>query len=265
MNQPQQQVSKRNRNPNNVPDGILLIDKVEDMTSHDVVAIARRQLWYRKIGHCGTLDPMATGLIILLLGKATKLQDQLMGDSKIYQGGLTLGATTHSQDRTGDIVEEKAYDHLTTKEIEDAFAGYSGKFEQIPPMVSAIKINGVRLYKLARKGQEVERKPRKVEVLNYQIKSIELPKVEFEVHCTKGFYVRTYAHDIGQDLGCGSHLHSLRRTASGLFSLDTHADKVLSAETLKTTTVDQLIADYIIPLDEVKSLLGIVDEPKIDS
>ncbi len=255
MKQTQQQVSKRNRNVNNVPDGILLINKVEDMTSHDVVAIARRQLNYRKIGHCGTLDPMATGLIILLLGKATKLQDQLMADTKIYQGGLTLGATTHSQDKTGEIIEERDYQDITQKEIEAAFEHYKGKFEQIPPMVSAIKIDGVRLYKLARKGQEVERKPRKVEVLDYKIESINIPQVEFEVHCTKGFYVRTYAHDVGQYLNCGAHLHRLHRTASGLFSLD--SDKVLSAETLKTTTVDQLKSDYIIPLDEVKQLLGI--------
>ncbi len=255
MKQTQQQVSKRNRNINDVPDGILLIDKVEDMTSHDVVAIARRQLNYRKIGHCGTLDPMATGLIILLLGKATKLQDQLMADSKTYQGGLTLGATTNSQDRTGEIEQERDYQHVTSEQVRDAFAHYQGKFEQIPPMVSAIKIDGVRLYKLARKGQEVERKARKVEVLNYKIESINLPQVEFEVHCTKGFYVRTYAHDIGQHLNCGAHLHRLHRTASGLFNLD--SDKALSAETLKTTTVDELKSRYIIPLDEVKQLLGI--------
>ena len=140
--------------------GVLLVDKGPDMTSHDVVAVARRCLNMKKIGHCGTLDPMATGMLILVLGTGTKLQDLLMSEDKEYTGSLKLGATTSTQDREGEILEEKPVPALTEEEIKAAFDAYKGDFYQMPPMVSAIKINGVPLYKLARKGQVVEREPR---------------------------------------------------------------------------------------------------------
>ena len=145
--------------------GVLLVDKGPDMTSHDVVAVARRCLNMKKIGHCGTLDPMATGMLILVLGSGTKLQDLLMSEDKEYTGSLKLGATTSTQDREGEILEEKPVPALTEEEIKAAFDSYKGDFYQTPPMVSAIKINGVPLYKLARKGQEVEREPRFVRVM----------------------------------------------------------------------------------------------------
>ncbi|MDA7618879.1 tRNA pseudouridine(55) synthase TruB, partial [bacterium] len=181
------------------------------MTSHDVVAIARRQLKMKKIGHCGTLDPMATGLLMLVINRATKIQDLLMSEDKTYVGTITLGSTTSTQDKEGEIVEEKEVPDLSEEQIRGAFDKYMGDFEQIPPMVSAIKKDGVPLYKLARKGQVVERAPRPVFITNYELTRTELPEIDFSVDCSKGFYVRSYAHDIGADLGCGGHLSALRR------------------------------------------------------
>ncbi len=202
------------------PSGVLLVDKAPDMTSHDVVAIGRRALNTKKIGHCGTLDPMATGLLMLVVGKATKIQDLLMSEDKVYEGTLTLGQRTSTQDRQGEVVEEKEVGDYSEEQIKAAFDAYTGEFEQLPPMVSAIKQGGVPLYKLARKGQEVERKLRPVKVSGYEISRVALPEVDFRVECTKGFYVRTYANDIGEKLGCGAHLSALRRTNSGKFTLD---------------------------------------------
>ena len=201
------------------PNGVLLVDKGEDMTSHDVVAVARRCLNTKKIGHCGTLDPMATGMLILVIGSATKIQDLLMAEDKEYVGALRLGTTTNSQDREGEVVEEKPVPPFTREEITAAFDSFRGDFYQMPPMVSAIKIGGVPLYKLARQGKVVEREPRFVRVFDSEVTRVELPEVDFRVVCSKGFYVRTYAHDIGQKLGCGAHLSNLRRTRSGHFKL----------------------------------------------
>ncbi len=200
--------------------GVLLVDKGPDMTSHDVVAVARRCLRTKKIGHCGTLDPMATGMLILVIGTGTKLQDLLMSEDKEYTGSLRLGVTTSTQDREGEVVEEKPVPAFGDDDIRAAFDAFRGDFYQTPPMVSAVKIDGVPLYKLARQGKEVERKPRFVRVYDAQIQHIELPDVDFRVVCSKGFYVRTYAHDIGQKLGCGAHLTQLRRTRSGHFKFE---------------------------------------------
>lgn len=197
--------------------GVLLIDKEPDMTSHDVVAVARRCLNQKKIGHCGTLDPMATGMLILVLGNATRIQDLLMAEDKEYTGTLTLGVTTNSQDKEGEVVETKPVPEFTPEQIAAAFETMRGDFYQMPPMVSAIKKDGVPLYKLARQGKEVEREPRFVRVYDFEITRIALPEVDFRVVCSKGFYVRTYAHDVGQKLGCGAHLSALRRTRSGHF------------------------------------------------
>ena len=155
----------RKQDPDSLPSGLLIIDKAQDMTSHDVVAIARGALKIRKIGHCGTLDPMATGVLMLLVNKATKLQDKLMADDKVYEGTLKLGITTDSQDAEGDVVEEREVPDFSMEDIVEAFDSFHGAFEQTPPMVSAIKIDGVRLYKLAREGKVVERKPRAVKVM----------------------------------------------------------------------------------------------------
>lgn len=231
--------------------GVLLVDKGQDMTSHDVVAVARRTLGMKKIGHCGTLDPMATGLLILVIGKATKIQDLLMAEDKEYVGSMTLGATTNTQDAEGEILEEKPVPELSDDEIKSVFEEYKGDFYQTPPMVSAIKKDGVPLYKLARQGKVVEREPRFVHISGYRIDGIELPRIDFTVKCSKGFYVRTYAHDIGEKFGCGAHLSALRRTQSGKFNLE------------RSVTFDELkhgkredIVEKMLTLPEVSRLRG---------
>ncbi len=233
------------------PSGVLLIDKAEDMTSHDVVAIARRALNTKKIGHCGTLDPMATGLLMLVIGRATKIQDLLMSEDKQYVGTLTLGATTSTQDRQGEVLQTKPVGNYSEAEIRGAFDAFTGAFEQIPPMVSAIKKDGVPLYKLARKGIEIEREPRKVHITSYEVTRVELPEVDFIVNCSKGFYVRTYAHDIGDKLGCGAHLSALRRTRSGKFTLD----HVVTVADLKTAPREDLFK-ALISLAEISLMRG---------
>ena len=189
------------------------------MTSHDVVALVRRKLDIKKVGHCGTLDPIATGLLLLTIGRGTKVQDLLMSEDKEYAGTLTLGISTATQDREGEIVQERPVPALNEGEIHAAFDKFRGDFYQMPPMVSAKKHGGVPLYKLAREGKVVEREPRLVHVYRYSVGSIALPDIDFSVLCSKGFYVRTYAHDIGDALGCGAHLKSLRRLKSGRFDV----------------------------------------------
>jgi len=189
--------------PSPTIDGVILVDKAEGMTSHDVVALARRKLGTKKIGHCGTLDPIATGLLLLTVGRGTKVQDLLMSEDKEYVGTFVLGVTTGTQDREGEVIEQRPVPALNEDQIRGAFEKFRGDFYQLPPMVSAKKHGGVPLYKLARQGKTVEREPRLVHVYRYSIDRIALPKVDFTVVCSKGFYVRTYAHDIGADLGCG--------------------------------------------------------------
>jgi tRNA pseudouridine55 synthase len=199
--------------------GVLLVDKAPGMTSHDVVAVVRRRLETKKVGHCGTLDPMATGLLIVVVGKATKIQDLLMAEDKEYEGTICLGITTRTQDREGEIISESPVPAFTPAQIDAAFDKFSGDFFQTPPMVSAIKKGGVPLYKLARQGKEIEREPRLVHVYHHDITRVALPEIDFRVLCSKGFYVRTYAHDVGVELGCGAHLATLRRTRSGRFDV----------------------------------------------
>jgi tRNA pseudouridine55 synthase len=224
------------------------------MTSHDVVAIARRQLrsaGVEKVGHCGTLDPLATGLLILTIGRGTKIQDLLMAEDKEYAGTMKLGEVTDSQDADGEVTETRPVPEFTREQIDAAFAKFHGDFYQTPPMVSAIKKGGVPLYKLARKGQVVEREPRFVHVYAHEIQAVRLPEIDFRVVCSKGFYVRTYAHDIGEELGCGAHLRALRRTKSGKFTLE-HA---VSTETLKTGDVAAVI-QKVLTLPQVSILRG---------
>jgi tRNA pseudouridine55 synthase len=221
-------------------DGVLLVDKASGMTSHDVVAIVRRRLNTKKVGHCGTLDPLATGLLLIVLGRGTKIQDLLMAEDKEYVGTMKLGVTTDSQDADGQVVETKPVPELPREQIETAFSKFQGDFYQMPPMVSAIKKEGVPLYKLARQGKTVEREPRFVHVYAHEIQSVHLPEIDFRVVCSKGFYVRTYAFDIGNDLGCGAHLKKLRRTKSGKFTLE-HAVTVEEIQTLDAATIEKRI------------------------
>jgi tRNA pseudouridine55 synthase len=221
------------------------------MTSHDVVAIARRALNTKKIGHCGTLDPLATGLLMLVIGRATKIQDLLMSEDKEYVGTLTLGVSTSTQDRQGEVLESKPVPAFSAKEIQQAFEVFTGEFGQIPPMVSAIKKDGVPLYKLARKGQVIEREARQVRVTGYTVTRIALPEIDFTVRCSKGFYVRTYAHDIGENLGCCGHLSALRRTRSGKFTLE----RAVTVADLKTAPLEDLLK-AMISLAEISLLRG---------
>ncbi|MBB22504.1 MAG: tRNA pseudouridine(55) synthase TruB [Roseibacillus sp.] len=234
-----------------IPSGVLLVDKDPGMTSHDVVAIARRSMGIKKIGHCGTLDPMATGLLMLVVGRATKIQDLLMSEDKQYVGTITLGATTTTQDAEGEIIEERVVGPLGDGAIRAAFEKYSGNFEQIPPMVSAIKKDGVPLYKLARKGQEIKRDPRPVYVTDYELTRVSLPEIDFTVNCSKGFYVRSYAHDIGATLDCGGHLSALRRTRSGEFTLE----RAVGVEALKSGGAEELI-NSMVSLAEISLMRG---------
>lgn len=232
-------------------DGVLLVDKAKGMTSHDVVAIVRRKLGIKKVGHCGTLDPLATGLLIVVIGRGTKIQDLLMAEDKEYVGTMLLGVTTTSQDADGEPVETKPVPTFSPDQLEATFAKFDGDFYQMPPMVSAIKKDGVPLYKLARKGQVVEREPRFVHVFAHEINEVRLPEIDFRVVCSKGFYVRTYAYDIGEALGCGAHLKQLRRTKSGRFSLE----RSVTIEDLQTKPQTEIV-QKILSLPEVSRLRG---------
>ncbi len=233
------------------PDGVLLVDKAAGMTSHDVVALVRRRLQIRKVGHCGTLDPLATGLLLLTLGRGTKIQDLLMAEDKEYSGTMMLGVITNTQDKDGEVIKRHEVPLLDEKTIRAAFEKFRGDFYQTPPMVSAIKQAGVPLYKLARQGKTVEREPRLVHIYRYSIDRVKLPEIDFTVVCSKGFYVRTYAHDIGSELGCGAHLYSLRRIKSGRFDV---AGAITVAE-IKNVEPSEITA-RVLSLPQVSRMRG---------
>jgi tRNA pseudouridine55 synthase len=200
-------------------DGALLVDKPAGPTSHDVVDNIRRQFGISKAGHAGTLDPAATGLLIILLGRGTKLSERLMADDKVYSGTMKLGETTTSYDADGDLVASLPVPPITLEELNAAADTFVGDQMQTPPMVSAVKKDGVPLYKLARKGVEVERKARLIHLYSFRFTDYQEPLARFRIACTKGTYVRTIAHDLGQKLGCGAHLATLRRIVSGKFDV----------------------------------------------
>jgi tRNA pseudouridine55 synthase len=201
-------------------EGVLLVDKPHGGTSHDVVARLRRKLGMKRIGHAGTLDPMATGLLIMLIGKATRVSQYLISLDKEYEGTIELGKITNSQDADGEVLETRPVPPLTEDEVRAAMQTFQGDQYQTPPMFSAIKIKGVPLYKKARKGEVVEREPRFIRVSGYELTRCALPHLDFRLRCSKGTYVRTLAHDLGQKLGCGAHLCALRRTAIDRFRID---------------------------------------------
>lgn len=231
-------------------DGLLLVDKPPGRTSHDIVDFVRRRFNQRKVGHCGTLDPIATGLLMLVVGKATRVQDLLMAEDKEYEGTLKLGETTDTQDAAGKVLETKPVPALDRAAIEAAFAKFTGEFDQVPPMVSAIKKDGVPLYKLAREGKVIDRPARKVRIDRYEILEIALPIIRFRIHCTKGFYVRTYCHDLGQVFGCGGHMAALARTRSGNFELS----KAVRWSDLETAQGIDYLARHLISLPEISRI-----------
>ena len=235
-------------------DGALLIDKPAGPTSHDVVDVIRRSYNLPKVGHCGTLDPNATGLLLIVLGRATKLSEKLMSDDKVYEGTMKFGVTTNSYDTDGEVLETKPVPSLTLAQLNVEAATFVGDIMQTPPMVSAVKIGGVPLYKLARKGIEVERKARLIHVYNYKFSGYDEPFGYFRVACTKGTYVRSLAHDLGQKLGCGAHLATLRRTVSGKFNV---ADAIPFEDVTKLSETE--LAQRVIPFIKLAMAVGAVE------
>lgn len=201
-------------------EGILLVDKPVGITSHDVVDIARKRLNFRKIGHAGTLDPLAQGLLVLLVGSYTKKFTKFAGFDKDYSGILKLGEVTSTGDSEGEILERKEYQDISDQQIKEAVESFQGATEQIPPMVSALRKKGQRLYKLARKGVVIERKPRKISIYNCSLEKISRPYLHFHVSCSKGTYIRKLAEDIGEKLGCGAHVTKIVREKVGPFNLN---------------------------------------------
>ncbi len=238
-------MARRNRKRKGLPlDGILLVDKPQDWTSHDVVNFVRGRYRLAKVGHGGTLDPMATGLLVLLLGKGTKQSEAVMGGRKVYEGTVTLGATTNTQDADGTIEETRPLpEGLDLATLEEAVQPFKGNIEQVPPMVSAIKKDGKPLYKLAREGKEIHRDPRPVTIHDYEITDVRLPEVDIRVTCSKGTYIRTLAHDLGQVLECGAHLSALRRTSSG----DFRVSEAVTIEQLRSWDLDEM-KQHLLPV-----------------
>lgn len=227
--------------------GILLVDKPPRLTSHDVVDRIRKASGIRRVGHTGTLDPAATGLLILCLGPATRLSEFLTGLDKVYEGTMRLGVVTDSYDLDGEVSAQNDVPPLAVEAIEKCFAQFTGDILQMPPMVSAVKVGGERLYKKARKGEEVERPARPVTVHEFEIQGFESPDIHFRLRCSRGTYARSLCHDIGQLLGCGAALAALRRTAVGSHSVE-------NAATLDALRTRGDVQSRLLPLEQALDL-----------
>ena len=224
--------------------GIILVDKPQDWTSHDVVAKLRGVLHERRIGHSGTLDPLATGLLVVFVGRATRAVEFAEADSKEYLAGLRLGVSTDTQDITGNVIAK--CDALPDEAaVRETLCRFIGDIEQIPPMYSAIKIGGKKLYELARRGESVERTPRKITVSSIDIVDKDGTDYILNISCSKGTYVRTLCNDIGDALGCGACMSSLRRTRAGAFSVD----EAHSLEDIEAAALEDRLSDIILPVD----------------
>lgn len=226
--------------------GIILIDKPQDWTSHDVVGKLRGILHERRIGHSGTLDPLATGLLVVFVGRATRAVEFAEADSKEYIAGLRLGISTDTQDITGNI-QQKSDANITEESLKSALMQFTGEIEQIPPMYSAIKVGGKKLYELARKGESVERKPRKVTISKLDLIGTENGDFILDVCCSKGTYIRTLCNDIGQSIGCGGCMSSLRRVKAGLFSVE----NAVSIEQVAAAVNDGSVEKLLLPVDSL--------------
>lgn len=226
--------------------GILLVDKPAGWTSHDVVAKLRGVTHERRAGHSGTLDPMATGLLVVFFGRATRAVEFAEADIKEYSAGILFGTSTDTQDTSGNVIRQ-CTPQFTEEELEKAIEKFTGPILQLPPMYSAVKVNGKKLYEIARKGGEVERKARKINIFSLKCTSHDAARAQLEVRCSKGTYIRTLCSDIGDALGCGACMSSLRRTRSGVFDI-THAH-----------TLDDIIAvagqgrieEFLLPVDVI--------------
>ena len=204
----------------NMKDGIVVINKPNGVTSHDVVESVRRCFKMSRVGHAGTLDPLATGVLVMLLGNSTKLFDKFVGFDKAYQATLVLGTATTTADTQGKVIEQKPFEHITKQQILDILKTFLGETQQIPPMVSALKVKGKKLYELARKGIEVKREPRLIKIHRLDLLEFNPPHVKFYLECSKGTYVRQLAEDVGKILGCGACICQIERTKVGDFSID---------------------------------------------
>ena len=227
--------------------GILNVHKEKGFTSHDVVAKLRGIVGQKKIGHTGTLDPDATGVLPVCLGKATKLCDMLTDKDKTYEAVLLFGKSTDTQDISGKTIKEYDTGKLDEKQVRETILSFVGEYDQIPPMYSALKVNGKKLYELAREGIEIERKARRVQIHKIQIKEVDLPRVTMEVTCSKGTYIRTLCHDIGQKLSCGACMESLIRTRVSSFALQ---DSYTLKE-IQTIKEEGRLEDILIPIDQM--------------
>ena len=232
--------------------GVINIYKIKGFTSHDVVAKLRGIMKQKKIGHTGTLDPDATGVLPVCLGSATKLCDMLTDKEKEYIAKVQLGVTTDTQDMTGTVLEKKEVD-VTKEQVREMIQSFVGPYEQVPPMYSALKVNGKKLYELAREGKEVERKARPVIIHYIEILDMSLPQITIRVGCSKGTYIRTLCHDLGEKLGCGAAMASLERTKSGQFSLETAITLAELEEMLKKSPEnrEEVLQSLIIPVDKM--------------
>lgn len=236
-----------------IDSGCINVYKPQNMTSHDVVAIMRRTLGIKRIGHTGTLDPMATGALPICIGRATKVIEYLDMDIKEYRCTLTLGIVTDTQDIWGEVIETRDVSRVTEEDIKEAFSGFKGVISQKPPMYSALKVNGKKLYEYAREGKSVDVKSRNIYIKELEVDYIDLSsgEVSFVVQCSKGTYIRTICQDVGQRLGCGAVMTSLERSKSGVF----HKENSIDIEILRNMTPEE-IEKYIVNADEVLEFFG---------
>ena len=232
--------------------GILLLNKEMGFTSHDAVAKLRGILRFRRIGHAGTLDPMAQGLLVMLLGKATRASEYASGAEKEYIADFILGVETDTQDTTGNVLAETPVD-VTESQLRQALSSFEGGYDQVPPMYSAIQKDGVRLYDLARKGKEVERESRFIALPLLELLSFDPPRGKLRVRCSKGTYIRTLCHDIGEKLGCGGCMEALMRTRVGRFELKDS----ISLKELEKIRDEERLGEYLVSVEEM-----FLDQPK---
>lgn len=227
-----------------MPDGILNLDKPRGPTSHDIVARVRALTGIRRVGHAGTLDPLATGVLLVCVGRATRVAEYLMAGQKVYCARVRLGITTDTYDAEGQVVAEAPVE-VNRAQMEAALAQFQGQIAQLPPMYSAVKHKGTPLYRLARQGAEVHREPRQVEIFRLELTAWEPPECTLEMTCSPGTYVRALAHDLGQALGCGAHVSGLIRLASGDFYLE----DTVTLEELAQAAVEGRWPDLLHPID----------------
>ncbi|HIP53457.1 MAG TPA: tRNA pseudouridine(55) synthase TruB [Chromatiales bacterium] len=245
-------MARRRKQGRNIS-GILLLDKPLGISSNDALQRVKRLFQARKAGHTGSLDPLATGLLPICFGKATKISAFLLDAEKYYQVRVRLGVTTTTADSEGEVVETAPVEGITEADVDRVLGDFRGEIEQLPPMYSALKHKGERLYKLARKGIEVEREPRKVHIYQLELTDFRLPEFELNVRCSKGTYVRTLAEDIGRVLGCGGHVTALRRTGVGPYSdtdaftmdeLEARAEEGFAAQDALVLPIESALANW---------------------